>query len=55
MYKSLPFKQGAAFGGFNKRLDNPDCDTVVICEEFHILGYHNIVMNCEFEVLQELE
>jgi len=55
MYKSLPFKQGAAFGGFNKRLDKPDCDTAVICEEFRALGYHNMVMNCEFEVLQELE
>jgi len=52
MYKSLPFKQGAAFGGFNKRLDKPDCDTAVICEEFRALGYPNIVMNCEFDVTE---
>lgn len=42
LYKSEPFKKGARHGWFNKTLGHHDCEMVVVCDEFHRLGYHNI-------------
>lgn len=42
LYKSEPFKIGARYGWLNKTLGHHDCEMVVICDEFHRLGYHNI-------------
>lgn len=42
LYKSEPFKVGARHGWFNKTLGHHDCEMVVVCDEFHRLGYHNV-------------
>lgn len=42
LYRSEPFKEGARHGWLNKTLGHHDCEMVVICDEFHRLGYHNI-------------
>jgi hypothetical protein len=45
LYDAVPFKEGARFHWFNTRLNKFDCDTAVICEEFHKRGYHNIYID----------
>lgn len=35
-------RKGAMYHWFNKKLNTFDCDTVVVCENFHNLGYHEI-------------
>jgi hypothetical protein len=42
LYKSEPFKKGARHGWLNKTLGHHDCEMVVLCDEFHRLGYNNI-------------
>lgn len=42
LYKSKPFQEGARHGWFNKTLGHHDCEMVVVCDEFHRLGYSNI-------------
>jgi hypothetical protein len=45
-----PFKRGVRYSGFNDRLGKGDCDTSVICEKFHSLGFSKVAMNCEIKV-----
>lgn len=45
LFKAEPFKKGAAYSGYNDRLQKYDCDTVVICEKFHELGYSDIYID----------
>lgn len=45
LFKAEPFKQGARYGWFNERFNKFDCDTIVICEEFHKLGYHDVFVH----------
>jgi len=45
LFKSEPFKKGARYGWYNERLKTFDCDTIVICEEFHKMGYHDIFID----------
>jgi hypothetical protein len=42
LYRSEPFKMGARYGWLNKTLGHHDCEMVVVCDEFHRLGFHNI-------------
>lgn len=42
LYISKPFKMGARYGYFNKELNSWDCEMVVVCQEFHNMGYSNI-------------
>lgn len=45
IYDIIPILNGIKFGFFNKRLNIPDCDTAVICENFRDKGYEKIFMN----------
>lgn len=42
LYNAEPFKKGARYGWLNKTLGHHDCEMVVICDEFHRLGYNNV-------------
>jgi hypothetical protein len=49
-YNAEPFKKFITFGPFNGRLNKPDCDTAVVCENFRKYGYNNIVLNSKVEI-----
>lgn len=53
LYKAEPFKQGVEFHWFNKTINNFDCDTVVICDEFRRKGYDKIFINERVYCFQE--
>ena len=42
LYRAEPFKEGARYGYVNPVTKKFDCDTVVVCQNFHKLGYDNI-------------
>lgn len=42
LYRAEPFRQGARYGYINTVTNKFDCDTVVVCQNFHKLGYGNI-------------
>lgn len=50
LYNAEPIKRGIAFGGINQRLNIPDCDTVVICENFRKHGYDKIYWDTNLKV-----
>jgi hypothetical protein len=50
LYNAEPIKKGFTFGGVNNRLNIPDCDTVVICENFRANGYDKIYWDTNLKV-----
>lgn len=42
LYRAEPFRRGVRYGYMNPITRNYDCDTVVVCQNFHKLGYDNI-------------
>jgi hypothetical protein len=42
LYRAQPFKDGARYGWINTVTRRFDCDTVVVCQNFHNLGNNNI-------------
>lgn len=44
-YNAEAFSKGIRFGWFNKRFNNYDCDTVVVCESFRENGYNEIYLD----------
>lgn len=50
IYNAEPIKKGITFGGFNERLGIPDCDTVVLCENFRKAGYDKIYWDTNLHV-----
>jgi hypothetical protein len=42
LYKAQPFKEGARYGWINPVTREFDCDTVVVCQNFHKLGYDKV-------------
>jgi hypothetical protein len=50
MLNAEPIKKSIAFGGFNERLGIPDCDPVVLCENFRKAGYDKIYWDPSLEV-----
>jgi hypothetical protein len=42
LYRAQPFKEGARYGWINTVTKQFDCDTVVVCQNFHKLGYGNV-------------
>jgi len=44
LYRMKPIIEGHRFGGYSERLKSFDCDTTVICENFHKGGYSRIGM-----------
>lgn len=45
LYKSEVIRKGASFSGYNERYKMFDCDTAVICEQFHELNYSDIYID----------
>jgi glycosyltransferase involved in cell wall biosynthesis len=50
LYQAQPFKDGARYGYINKETGEPDCEMVVICQEFQERGYKNIYMANQAEM-----
>jgi UDP:flavonoid glycosyltransferase YjiC (YdhE family) len=42
LYRAKPFKDGIRYGYINKVTSEPDCEMVVVCQDFHKAGYKNI-------------
>jgi hypothetical protein len=42
LYRAKPFKDGIRYGYINKITSEPDCEMVVVCQDFHKAGYKNI-------------
>jgi hypothetical protein len=42
LYRAEPFRQGVRYGYINPVTKRFDCDTVVVCQNFHQLGYDKI-------------
>ena len=42
LYRAEPFKEGVRYGWINPVTRKFDCDTVVVCQNFHKRGYENI-------------
>lgn len=53
LYKAKPFKEGVRYGWINTVTGEPDCDTVVVCQNFHEKGYSNIYIIHDAEVYHE--
>lgn len=51
VYNAEPIKKGARFDFFNQKYNRFDCDTYVICERFHNLGYGKIYLNKNVKIL----
>lgn len=45
LFDAIPFQQGIRYGWYNERFKKYDCDTSVICEEFHKIGYSEIYID----------
>jgi hypothetical protein len=50
IYNAEPIKRGIMFGGVNKRTGQPDCDTVVIVENFRANGYDKIFWHKDIKI-----
>jgi|TARA_R110000824_G_scaffold140542_3_gene306498 hypothetical protein len=53
LYRMKPILEGCRFSGYSERLESFDCDTTVICEQFHQAGYHKIGMMPHIEVFND--
>lgn len=42
LYRAEPFREGVRYGYINLVTKKFDCDTVVVCQDFHKFGYENI-------------
>jgi uncharacterized protein YlxP (DUF503 family) len=42
LYRAQPFKDGVRYGYINPVTNRFDCDTVVVCQNFHKAGFENI-------------
>lgn len=42
LYRAQPFKDGVRYGYINPVTNKFDCDTVVVCQNFHLSGFDNI-------------
>jgi hypothetical protein len=50
LYRAEPFKQGIRWGHINEVTKKPDCEMVVVCQQFGKIGYNNIYMVHEAEM-----
>lgn len=53
LYRAEPFREGVRYGWINTVTGEPDCDTVVVCQNFHALGYNNIYILHHAEIYHE--
>ena len=45
--------EGCRFSGYSEHLQSFDCDTTVICEQFHQAGYNRIGMLPQLKVFND--
>jgi len=45
LYRTEPFRKGAKHGWINEATGEADCEMVVLCQEFHKLGFGNVFVN----------
>jgi hypothetical protein len=50
LYQAQPFRDGARYGYINKETGEPDCEMVVICQEFQERGHKSIYMANQAEM-----
>jgi hypothetical protein len=50
LYRAEPFKSGAKWGHINYVSGKPDCEMVIVCQDFSKRGYNNIYMMHEAEM-----
>jgi|694.fasta_scaffold04528_12 hypothetical protein len=50
LYKAEAFRAGVRWGYINTVTGNPDCEMVVVCQEFSKMGYNNIYMMHQAEM-----
>jgi hypothetical protein len=50
LYRAEPFKSGAKWNHINYVSGKPDCEMVVVCQDFSKRGYNNIYMMHEAEM-----
>jgi hypothetical protein len=53
LYKAEAFKNGARWNYINYVTGNPDCEMVVVCQDFSKRGYNNIYMMHEAEMFHD--
>jgi glycosyltransferase involved in cell wall biosynthesis len=53
LYRAEPFREGVRYGYVNTVTGEFDCDTVVVCQNFHELGYHNVYIIHDAEIYHE--
>lgn len=51
VYNANGFKNGARFGYINEKYNRFDCDTYIICDNFHKLGYNKVFLNKNIKIL----
>lgn len=45
LYRAKPFQEGARHHWINKKTNEPDCEMVVVCQDFRARGYDNIFID----------
>lgn len=53
LYRAQPFREGVRYGWINPVTKQFDCDTVVVCQNFHAKGYKNIYIIHDAEIYHE--
>lgn len=53
LYRAEPFREGVRYGWINPITKEADCDTVVVCQDFHARGYSNIYIIHDAEIYHE--
>ena len=48
VYNTVPIRRGCVFSAHNNKTNTYDCDTAVICQQFHDAGYTNIQLDAGF-------
>lgn len=53
LYRAEPFREGVRYGYINNVTGEFDCDTVVVCQNFHDRGYSNVYIIHDAEIYHE--
>lgn len=53
LYRAEPFREGVRYGYINTVTGEFDCDTVVVCQNFHERGYSNVYIIHDAEIYHE--
>jgi hypothetical protein len=53
LYRAEPFREGVRYGYINNVTGEFDCDTVVVCQNFHDRGYSSVYIIHDAEIYHE--